>query len=120
MPRTEFSRKTRRDIFLRAMGRCEQCRAYLKSGEGEYDHILPCELGGEATVDNGMLLCRTCHRIKTRGDVQQIRKSDRQRDKNDGTFVKSGKKLSHPRFKRRMDGTVVDKRTGEIISGARV
>ena len=84
--RREFNRKTRATIFARAGGRCEKCSAVLKVGEGEVDHILPCELGGEPTVANGRLLCRVCHKEKTAGDVRRIRKSDRQRDRHTGVI----------------------------------
>lgn len=113
--RMEFSRKTRRIITDRANGSCEKCKAALKPGEGEIDHVLPCALGGEPSVANGRLLCRVCHKEKTRGDVRQIRKSDRQRDKHFG-IIKPKSALSNSRFKKRMDGTVVDRRTGEVIS----
>lgn len=81
MSRLEFSRKTRQAIIARADGHCEKCKAVLKTGEGEVDHILPCALGGEPTVANGRLICRVCHAEKTAADIRQIRKSDRQRDK---------------------------------------
>jgi 5-methylcytosine-specific restriction endonuclease McrA len=82
--RMEFSRKDKAKIIARAKGQCEKCSARLKTGEGEVDHILPCALGGEATVANGRLLCRICHVEKTAGDIKAIRKSDRQRDKASG------------------------------------
>lgn len=55
--RREFSRKVRAQAHLRANGRCEACSARLKLGEGEYDHILPDELGGEPTLENCKLIC---------------------------------------------------------------
>lgn len=82
--RMEFSRKDKAKIVARANGKCEKCSAMLKTGEGEVDHILPCALGGEATVANGRLICRVCHVEKTAGDIKAIRKSDRQRDKASG------------------------------------
>ena len=82
--RIEFSRKIKAQIIARANGKCEKCSATLKTGEGEVDHILPCALGGEASVANGRLLCRVCHIEKTAGDIKAIRKSDRQRDKASG------------------------------------
>lgn len=84
--RLEFSRKDKAAIRDRANGHCEKCRAVLKPGEGEVDHILPCALGGEATIANGRLLCRVCHAEKTAGDVRQVRKADRQRDKASGAI----------------------------------
>lgn len=116
MARLEFSRKVRNQVFDRANGRCEnkRCGAILKPGEGEYDHILPAELGGDASVANCMLICRPCHKAKTAQDIKRIRKSDRQRDKARGTFKRKAS-LSHPFLKKCMDGTVVDRRTGEIV-----
>ncbi len=84
--RIEFNRKIKAQIIARANGKCEKCSATLKTGEGEVDHILPCALGGEATVANGRLLCRVCHVEKTAGDIKAIRKSDRQRDKASGAL----------------------------------
>lgn len=87
--RLEFSRKTKAKIIERAAGRCEKCKAALKPGEGQIDHILPCELGGQPTVANGRLICIPCHKEKTAADVRQIRKSDRQRDKFTGAMRKA-------------------------------
>jgi 5-methylcytosine-specific restriction protein A len=89
--RREFSRAVRREVLARANGKCEgpECGAFLKIHEGEYDHILPNELGGEPTVENCRLLCRVCHRIKTKADLGCIRKGARMRDKHDGTWPKS-------------------------------
>ena len=112
--RLEFSRKTKAAIKLRAGGLCEKCSAALKTGEGEVDHVLPCELGGEPTIANGRLLCRVCHKEKTANDIRRIRKSDRQRDKHSGV-LKPKSSLSNRRFKKCMDGRVIDRRTGEEI-----
>lgn len=90
MARVEFSRKIKAAIIARADGKCEACKAALKTGEGEVDHILPCELGGEATIANGRLLCRPCHKEKTASDVRRIRKSDRQRDRHSGAIKPKG------------------------------
>lgn len=88
--RLEFNRKTRAAIIARAAGSCEKCSAILKVGEGEVDHILPCELGGEPTIANGRLLCRVCHKEKTAGDVKRIRESDRERDRHTGAIRPAG------------------------------
>lgn len=88
MSRREFSRKVRRQALDRAAGKCENkaCGAVLKTREGEVDHILPCELGGEPTLANAQVLCKTCHKAKTGDDVRRIRKSDRARDKASGAI----------------------------------
>lgn len=115
MKRIEFSRKIKAQAFLRSGGSCETCGARLKTGEGEYDHILPCALGGEATLDNCKLICRVCHKEKTHKDVLGIRKADRVRDKHNGTFKKKRSSFGNSKFKRKLDGTVVNRETGEVV-----
>lgn len=80
----------------------------LKTGEGEYDHVLPAALGGEATAENAKLLCRVCHRAKTDDDIGRIRKADRQRDTHTGA-KQSARPMPGSRrsgLRKRMDGTV--------------
>ena len=104
MPRIEFSRKIKGEAFLRCDGKCEKCSAKLKVGEGDFDHILPCEFGGEATLDNCQVLCIPCHRGpggKTADDIRAIRKSDRIRDKHRGTFPATRNKIKSRGFGRR-------------------
>lgn len=91
MPRREFPRKIRAAAIARAAGRCEKCRAALKKGEAEVDHILPDVLGGEPILANAMVLCTACHAEKTAADVRRARKADRQRDKASGAIRPSGK-----------------------------
>jgi 5-methylcytosine-specific restriction protein A len=100
MARLEFNRKTRRAILERAGGRCESCRANLKPGEGDFDHILPAELGGKADATNCQLICRACHKSKTGHDVNRIRKGDRQRDKATGAIRPKGRIPSPPKAER--------------------
>lgn len=92
MPRKEFSRKIRREALVRAAGHCENkaCKAVLKPGEAEIDHILPLEMGGESVIANAQVLCRACHKSKTATDVRAIRKSDRARDKASGAIKPKG------------------------------
>lgn len=84
MARQNFSRKVKRAAIERANGHCERCKAALKPGEAEVDHILPDALGGEPTLINAQVLCRVCHAEKTAGDIRRTRKADRQRDKASG------------------------------------
>jgi 5-methylcytosine-specific restriction protein A len=88
--RREFTRKTRAAAYLRCKGFCETCGARLKSGEAEYDHILPCALGGDITLDNCAVKCRVCHKTKTATDIGRIRKADRQGDKARGAVRPKG------------------------------
>lgn len=107
--RDEFSRKVKAQICLRAGGRCEDCSAKLKIGEGEVDHILPVIFGGEPTIENGRLLCKVCHKIKTGKDIGSARKSERIRDKQSGA-MRSKRPMFGSRdspWKIRMNGEVV-------------
>lgn len=77
---SEFTKKVRIAAFERCKGKCEQCGANLKVGEGEYDHVIPLALTGESTLGNCQVLCRPCHRdpgAKTAADVKAIAKSKR-------------------------------------------
>ena len=123
--RKEFSRETRRQALRRSGHKCEasgprygmkegqRCNCDLSLGV-QFDHDVPDQLGGENDLENCRAVCVQCHRIKTRGDIQQIRKSDRQRDKHSGV-LKPKSSLSNRRFKKCMDGRVIDRRTGEEI-----
>lgn len=109
MSRQEFSRKTKAQAFERANGCCESCSAKLKVGEVEYDHVLPCALGGDNTLENCACLCKICHNAKTGKDVGMIRKADRQRDYLSGAKKSLGKPIPGSKrsgWKKRLDGTV--------------
>jgi 5-methylcytosine-specific restriction protein A len=111
MTRRNFSRKTLAEGFLRAGGKCQLCQAKLKTGEGIGDHILPDALGGDPTLENLQIICSVCHKAKTRNDVRQIRKANRQRDKYTGAAKSKnpmpGSRAS--RWKRKMSGEVVER-----------
>jgi len=93
MARKEFTRKIRTAAIERAAGHCEKCKAALKKGEAEVDHILPDVLGGYPVLANAQVLCQQCHAEKTADDIRRTRKADRQRDKNNGA-IKPSSKLS--------------------------
>ena len=63
----EYARN-RRHRFERAHGRCENCRTELLRAEWECDHVVPLKLGGSNDLDNLRVLCKPCHRVKTRED----------------------------------------------------
>lgn len=76
--RREFSRKIKAQAALRAGGRCENCTARLMTGSYHYDHDTPDGLGGEPTLENCKVLCKSCHSIKTtKQDVPAIAKAKR-------------------------------------------
>ncbi|PWE26689.1 endonuclease [Pararhodobacter marinus] len=77
--RSEFPGKIRAAAFERAKGCCEECGVSIRPGNGpEYDHRIPDALGGEPTLDNCAVLCRSCHGAKTaKEDVPRIAKAKR-------------------------------------------
>lgn len=92
--RLEFSRKQRLAIWTRSGGHCESCKMKLKTGEGEYDHVIPYEFTRDTSVENGQLLCRVCHSEKThKTDRQDIAKVHRIEAKHNGTWVRSKAKI---------------------------
>lgn len=97
--RREFSRKIKAAAIARAAGHCERCRAVLKAGGAEVDHILEDALGGEPVLANAQVLCAPCHKEKTAERIVKIRKADRQRDKSTGAIRPAGK-LRGPAFQK--------------------
>lgn len=113
--RMEFPAAVKRQRLRRERGHCQKCGEYIEQGR-EYDHILPCALGGLPTLANCQLLCSPCHSIKTHHeDRPRINKANRLAKKNAGKTKSNKRKwASRPmahgrgsRTKRKMDGTVV-------------
>lgn len=79
MNRREFSKRVKLDAWHRSAGNCEICTVKIFGGNGpHYDHILPDALGGDATLENCQVLCKTCHGGKTaRDDIPRISKARR-------------------------------------------
>jgi 5-methylcytosine-specific restriction protein A len=114
MSRREFSRQTKRDAFLRANGSCEVCGARLSIGKFDYDHIIPDALGGEPTLDNCRVACKPCHSAKTgKQDIPAIAKTKRIRDRERGIRRPSRGFYDSKKFKMRIGGGLVDRRTGQ-------
>jgi hypothetical protein len=90
-PREEFDSDVRRTAWDRANGRCEgiveglfgpvRCSAPIDLGEFHYDHIIPYWMCRDSSLDNCQVLCRECHKFKTKGDVKNIAKVKRIKDK---------------------------------------
>lgn len=108
MARTEFTRKTKQEALKRAEIKCEatgtrygfeegqRCNCSLSLGV-QYDHAVPDALGGDNSLQNCLAICVQCHKFKTRNDVKQIAKSNRQRDKAIGVIRPAGK-IKSPGF----------------------
>jgi 5-methylcytosine-specific restriction endonuclease McrA len=110
MRRDEFPAKVKLAAFQRANGYCENalCQAKLWTGKFAYDHVIPCELGGDAGIRNCQVLCLVCHAEKTRNDQADIGKARRRERKHLG--IKKRSRFACARsgpFKQKIDGSVV-------------
>src|SRR6266700_3820644 len=78
LKREEFKDKTKEAAWERCGGHCEKCGRLLLTGDIHYDHDIPCECGGDASLDNCRVLCRSCHGTKTsKQDIPAIAKGRR-------------------------------------------
>lgn len=119
--RREFPTSVRREALRRSGGLCEatggryglepgaRCSAPLGYGF-EYDHELPDWYGGEPTLENCVVVCRTCHKHAThRVDAPKMAKARRSHAKHLGARAPSRNPLPGSRaskWRRKMDGTV--------------
>jgi 5-methylcytosine-specific restriction endonuclease McrA len=70
--------RVRLRIWQRGKGRCELCTRKIMTAEGwEIDHRLALVLGGGHRESNLQVICKWCHRSKTRGEQAQKAKADR-------------------------------------------
>lgn len=109
MTRAEFSKATRLAAWQACGGRCQSCTAKLFTGNIEYHHDTECTFGGNADLQNCVVLCRTCHSAITRSRAKVIAKSNRVRARHLG-IQQSRQSFPTNRdgpFKKRMDGSVV-------------
>lgn len=92
--RREFPAKVKALAFERCHGACETCTRRLFPGDIHYDHRIADGIGGEPTLENCQVLCKSCHAIKTnKSDIPTIAKSKRVRRKHIGA---SGPKRTIP------------------------
>jgi 5-methylcytosine-specific restriction enzyme A len=103
MKRQEFSAKIKVAAFERAKGHCQECTRKLSPGDIHYDHIIPCASGGDASLNNCAVLCRSCHAWKTTDrDIPAIAKGKRVRLRHIGA-----RRMGSFRGWRKMNGQVV-------------
>lgn len=107
MRRAEFPAKIKLAAWERAGGHCEICTRKLYPGDINYDHEIPCASGGDASLNNCAVLCRSCHGAKTsEWDAPAIAKGRRIRNRQLGI-----RKPSRWRGWRKFNGEIV--RRGE-------
>ncbi len=58
----------RRALRKAGRGECASCRLSFLASAIDVDHITPLAKGGEDVAGNVQLLCRPCHKAKTRRD----------------------------------------------------
>jgi len=91
MARSEFSSKVKSDAWKRCGGKCEGCTAKLFPGKFDYDHRKADGLGGEPTLENCQVLCKSCHHEKTvKEDRPIMDKADAIRKKHLGIKTSRG------------------------------
>lgn len=109
MKRRDFPKRVKLAAWERCAGHCEECAAKIIGGRPEYDHDIPDAIGGEPTLENCIVRCRTCHARKTAElDAPRIAKVRRQREKHLGIRNASrfpGGRWS--RWKKKVTGEVV-------------
>ena len=116
-PRKSLTRNQRIDVLWSGNGRCHICGEIINTAREDFEveHVIPLALGGPDTPLNMRAAHITCHRMKTKADTRQIAKAKRVKAKHEGTYRPSRSPLTHPTLKRKMDGTVVDRATGQPI-----
>jgi|DEB0MinimDraft_4_1074332.scaffolds.fasta_scaffold00017_35 hypoxanthine-guanine phosphoribosyltransferase len=80
MSRLEFSVKTKQAAYARSGGRCENDECGLlfdASNPAEYDHVIEDYYDGGNSLDNCKVICRSCHKAKSRSRASVIAKSRR-------------------------------------------
>jgi 5-methylcytosine-specific restriction endonuclease McrA len=77
--RREFSTKVRLWALARCKDKCEGCgNPLVDCADYHYDHLIPDALLGVNDLNNCQVLCRGCHREKTKADIARIAKAKRQ------------------------------------------
>lgn len=114
--RRSMSSSRRLRIWEAHGGICCLCRSKIDGVREKWtvEHLRALGLGGDDDDKNCGPAHEDCRRQKDKTDVSAISKAKRVKAKHLG-IPKPKSSLTHPRFKRLMDGTVVDRRTGEVI-----
>jgi superfamily II DNA or RNA helicase len=65
-----FSQSQKIFLYVYQQGKCASCQEHLNYVY-EADHITPWAHGGKTIIENGQLLCKQCHKEKTKMQRQQ-------------------------------------------------
>jgi len=123
--RPRISDKKRRELFLLHGGICHLCGLKIDGTRQrwEVEHVIPRSMIGRlADTDENMKPAHVdCHKEKTAEDKANLARAVRRQDRHTGVHrpkapLPFGR---NSKLKRRMNGEIVDRRTGQIIRGAR-
>lgn len=112
--RKQMTGLQRAKFFEEKGGVCHICEQKIKAGEKwEIEHIIPFAISEDDSFENTAPAHVKCHKAKTAKDKGIIDKGKRIRAKHIGAWV--SKTPMKSKFKKKMDGTVVDSKTGEPV-----
>jgi len=120
--RKPLTRKQRIALFLRQDGRCPGCGQKLETKGSQPvnvidEHVNPLWRGGSNDLANRELWCVPCTKPKTAAESTQRAKSNKLIGKAAG--LKSRRPIYQGNLRRKMNGDIVDRETGEIIRKGR-
>lgn len=110
--RSEFTKATKTQAWDRCGGKCQKCIAPLITGAIHYDHVIPTSIKPDNSLANCQVLCANCHSGKTRLDRKIIAKAHRLEERRIGI---DKPKRPKSKYKRKVDGSVVYRDTGEPV-----
>ncbi len=100
-------------VSIKAEDCCQICGRKIGGKlRGEIDHAISLGRGGQHRETNLQLLCHECHATKTKLDVKVKAKVARIRKRNLGIKKASRGFYDKTKFKARVGGGLVDRRTG--------
>lgn len=102
-------------IVDRQAGKCALTGIeFTPANKPEFDHIVPLWLGGENRESNLQAITAPAHKRKTHAEATVRAKVNANRKKH--LLGKKPAKGWNTRFKKKINGDVIDRRTGEIVS----
>lgn len=123
-PRKPLTPTQRLKLFEAFQGRCVLCDRKIEAGEPWIDeHLRALGLGGSNDPENRGPAHKACADAKTHGkdgDLARIAKAKRVKMRHLGIRPPSRfPTAKNSRFKQKINGDLVDRRTGEVIRRAR-
>ena len=108
--------RVRLRVFDRHHGICWRCTRKIAAGERwQCDHVIAVINGGKNWESNLAPLCSWCEPEKNAEDVAEKSATYKTRAKHVGIETTAKRPFSDPRLLRKVDGSVVDRATGERV-----